>query len=49
MDDSWTEYCVGSSYKLEYVSGSKLAVGALPSPVEMMTIYIDKNKFNTLG
>jgi hypothetical protein len=49
MDDSWTDYCTGSSYKLEYVSGSKLAVGALPSTVDMMALYIDKNKFNNAG
>ena len=49
LDDSWTEYCTGSSYKLEYVSGSKLAVGALPSTVDMMALYIDKNKFNNAG
>jgi hypothetical protein len=49
MDDSWTEYCTGSSYKLEYVSGSKLAVGALPSTVNMMSMYVDKNKFNVVG
>jgi hypothetical protein len=49
MDDSWTNYCTGSSYKLEYVSGSKLAAGALPSTVDMMAIYFDKNKFNTSG
>ena len=41
MDDFWTEYCTGSSYKLEYVSGSKLAIGADPSTVNMMTYYVD--------
>jgi len=49
MDDLWTNYCIGSSYKLEYVSGSKLAAGALPSTVDMMAIYRDENKFNTSG
>jgi len=50
MDDSWTEYCTGSSYKLEYVSGSKLVGGlVLPSAVNMMLMYADKNKYNIPG
>jgi acetone carboxylase gamma subunit len=49
MDDSWTDYCTGSSYKLEYVSVSKLVAGALPSTINMMSMYVDKNRFNNPG
>ena len=45
----WNDYCTGSSYSLEYVSGPMLKSGQDPLTVNINQYYVDKNKYNTAG
>lgn len=47
--DSWNDYCLGSSYKLQYVSGPKLLAGDDPLTIDINQFYTDKTKYNTPG
>jgi len=47
MQGDWGDYCTGSSYKLEYVSGPKLPEGGDPLSIDINTFYSDVNKYNT--
>jgi len=49
MLDQWGDYCTGSSYSLEYISGPKLPPGGNPATINLMQLYADKNKYNTSG
>ena len=40
--DSWNDYCQGSSYKIQYVSGPKLPVGGDPLTININAFYTDK-------
>jgi hypothetical protein len=48
MLDQWGDYCTGSSYTLEYVSGPKLLPGGNPLLININQYYADKTKYNTL-
>jgi len=47
--DSWSDYCGGSSYKLEYVSGPKLPAGGDPLTIDINALYSSKTQYNTAG
>jgi hypothetical protein len=47
MIDSWSDYCTGSSYSLQYVSGPLLAPGGDPLTVNMNQFYSDFTQYNT--
>jgi hypothetical protein len=49
MQGTWGDYCGGSSYTLEYVSGPKLPVGGDPLLININSLYTDKNQYNTAG
>jgi len=49
MQGSWGDYCTGSSYRLEYVSGPKLPSGGDPLTVDINSFYADKTSYNTPG
>lgn len=48
--DSWSDYCGGSSYTLEYVSGPKCPDPCTnPSAIDINALYSSKTKYNTPG
>ena len=49
MIDPWNDYCTGSSYSLQYVSGPKLPAGGDPLTVNIGAFYTDVTKYNTPG
>lgn len=49
MLDTWNDYCTGSSYTLQYVSGPKLPAGGDPLSININAFYTDVTKYNTAG
>jgi hypothetical protein len=49
MLDSWNDYCTGSSYSLEYISGPMLPAGGNPASININQFYTDVTQYNTPG
>ena len=49
MLDIWNDYCTGSSYSLQYVSGPMLLNGLDPLTINIGAFYTDVTKYNTPG
>lgn len=50
MQGAWGDYCTGSSYTLEYVSGPMNPDNiADPLTIDINRFYSDKNQYNTAG